>query len=1110
MRLRVALAVVLLSLGTLSAQSFRGGIQGTVTDATGAAVAGAEVTATNTGTALARTTTSNDQGDYFFNELPLGDYTVTVSKGGFKTQTMKGVTVEVSSSQHVDVKLTPGEIKEAVEVTAAVPLVDTTSNVLGGTISGKTASDLPISGRDFIKLLVFVPGATADASGVSDSPGAFGQFSINGSRGRSNNYLLDGTDMNDGYRNDSAINEAGVFGTPATLLPIDALAEVPILSGVEAEYGRNSGATVNIVTKSGTNSFHGSVFEYFRNDALDARNFFNTKPGRKNEFRNNQYGGSLGGPIWKDHTFFFVAYEGQREVVGIPTPSTIPTQDQITCFVTLGGAINPITANILALNPWTQGAAFPASGDGGPATPDCITNPATALSTTLAATGSNFLHSFIGKIDHHFGGGDVLTGRYFYGHSDQSFPLGLVGGSAVPGYNTVTPTTVHLVSVSYTHTISPRTLLEIRGGYNSFFETFFPQDKGLDPSTLGLNTVASSQDFGLSTIRFGDGTSAIGANTSLPRGRTDTNWQLFANMAHIQGRHNLKWGYEFRRTVVDEFFDSGYRGVINFDTFDDFLNGAPSGGRQAAGNSKRRTFENNHSFYFQDSFKATSRLTLNLGIRWDYFGVIGEEKNRFSFLDPNPVTGGLFFTHQAYPKDFNNFAPRVSFAWDIWGDAKTVLRGGWGVYYDAFSQDFFGGQLPFNTFNPGPIFNPIGPDAILFNFGPANMTPVAGPCVAPNIAIPGSAMCAPPVFAAADFLDSDVFTIAPNLRTPYVQNYNVNVQHEFSKNTALQLGYVGSSGRKLFRYRDINQGTPGVAGRPFDSGPFAPSGGTFFYVNQFESTSNSQYNALQSTFRIRNLHGLNSTVNYTWGHSIDNASDGQDFVAQATQPDNSFRPDRERANSNFDTRHRFTWLMTYEFPKAAHTQWLLSGWAVDSVFAFASGQPYNLTWQFEDDFNGTGEFFGRPDVVGDPFAGTGGLNILNLNAFAVPCTVDPLTGSCLGGQHFGNLRRNAFRGPDFKNLDFSLVKNTKLGEKVTMQLRADFFNLLNHPNFTNPTLPNFAVDFLGNGMEQVAGNFTGRGVGFLRPTATPDVGIGNPFLGGGGPRNIQLPVRLSF
>ncbi|HEY7616831.1 MAG TPA: TonB-dependent receptor, partial [Terriglobales bacterium] len=775
--------------------------------------------------------------------------------------------------------------------------------------------------------------------------------------------------------------------TPATLLPVDALETVAVLSGTEAEYGRNGGAIVNAVTKSGTNTLHGSLFEFFRNNALDARNYFNQEPNPQSKFRNNQFGGSLGGPIVKDSTFFFVAYEGQRERVGIPTPSTVPTQDEIDAFLsTPGNSINPVIQNLLALNPFTAGQPLPQSNG----------------TLTLNANGSNRLDSVIAKIDHRFGGqnrDDVFTGRYFFGDSDQSFPLGLVGGSAVPGYNTVTPTRVQLLSLSYTNVFSPRLLMEVRAGYNRFFETFFPEDKNFDPNSIDLATTNNPQDFGLPLIRI-SGFSSIGANASLPRGRVDTNWQYFTNFSYNTGKHNWKIGYEFRRTFVNQFFEAGYRGVLTFESLDDFLGGNVTGfSRQAIGDSHRGTFQNNHGLYLQDNFKLTPRFTLNYGMRWDYFGVIGEEKDRLSILDPDPTTGGLLFVgspglDSLYPKDFNNFAPRIGFAWDFLGNGKTVLRGGYGVAYDAFSQDFFAGQLPFNTFNPGPAFNPGGPSPILFSFSPVATL------------AEGSA-----VFPADGFFDSDVFTVSQNLRTPYMQNYSLNVQQQLASGVAFQVGYVGSAGRKLFTYRDINQGLPNVSGRPFDNGPFAPSGGQFFYVNQFESAASSSYHALQTSLNIRNWRGLSSTVNYTWSHSIDTASDGQDFVANATQPDNSFNPAAEKASSNFDVRNSFKWFFGYELPKTDF--WLTSGWGFDGVLSLVSGQPFSVTWQFEDDYNGTGEFFGRPDVVGDPFADARTPDqFLNLSAFQAPCDPDG-SGFCVAGtQHFGNLRRNAFVGPD--------------------------------------------------------------------------------------------------
>ncbi|MBZ5521932.1 MAG: TonB-dependent receptor [Acidobacteriia bacterium] len=1073
-----SLLVSLITTGIVSAQTFRGGVQGTVTDSTGAAVVGADVTVTSPDTGLTRTAQTNSDGEYQVTELPIGNYNVTVKKSGFKVQTLKGIKVEVSAMQRVDAQLVPGAVSEVVEVTAAAPLVETSQNNLGGSIAAEQMQELPVSGRDFTKLLVMVPGSGGDPSGVADSPGSFGLFSINGNRGRSNNYLMDGTDMNDGYRNLPAINQGGVFGTPATILPMDAVQELSIINNTEAEYGRSSGATVNIVTKSGTNNLHGSVYEYFRNSALDARNLFNTVGQPQDAFHNNQFGFSLGGPFIKDKTFWFVSYEGQREHVGIPTLTRVPTAAELAASIaTNGGAANPVIAALLARNPWpTPNQA-----------PDINGN-----NLQTADRASNRVDSLIVKIDHHIGENDLLTGRYYYGNSDQSFPLALVGGGILPGFNTVTPTTVNIGSVSYTHVFNSHLLMEVRGGYNRFDETFFPEDKTFNPASIGLNTGVGPQDFGLPSINV-SGFAPLGANTSVPRGRVDTNWQLFDNVSYSRGRHNLKMGWEFRRTFVDGFFDSGYRGKISFASLDSFIAGIPSSGRQAQGNSSRKTFQNNESLYLQDNFHLTPHITLNYGVRWEYFGVIGEQQDRFSILDS---TGTLRLVHQLYPHDYNNFAPRASVAWDMFGDTNTILRAGWGMYYDGFSQDFFVGQLPFNTFNSGPAYNGIGPDPITFSFSPA--------ILAPGV----------PVFDPSTFGASDVFTVDQKIRTPYIHVYNLNIQQELAKDVALEIGYVGSSGHSLFRYRDINQLLPGPAAPPPPPPPppppvNAPLGPppfpAFIFVNQFESTAYSNYNSLQVALKVRNWHRLTSTVNYTWSHSLDNASDGQDYVPNATQPDNSFNPNAERANSNFDMRHHLTWMFNYDLPDLGHNKWFGKGWAVDGVLSIAAGQPFNVNYLFEGDFNQSGEFFGRPDLVGNPFTGTKGASqFLNLSAFQAPCTF--VAGSCNDGtQHFGNLGRNAFTGPNYRNFDFSVVKNTQITERLKMQLRIDAFNLFNHPNLANPLWPNFGVDFAQNGLDA-----NGRGKDFLPITATPDVGTGNPFLGGGGSRNLQLGARFSF
>ncbi len=1034
----IAAAIVLLiaSATTLSAQTFRGTILGTVTDPNGAVVPAATVTAKNIGTAIERTTNSDEFGNYSLAELQTGTYEVKVEKSGFQSSTVTNVLVEVSAERRVDVQLAVAG-SDTVVIVAASTQVETTTNTLGGTISTKEVADLPVNGRDFTKFLVMVPGATGDPSGATDSPGSFGLFSSNGNRGRANNFLLDGTDMNDGYRNLPAINEAGVFGTPATILPIEAIAEAAILSNFEAEYGRNSGAIVNIVTKSGTNDFHGSLFEFFRNNALDARNFFNPAPDPQTAFRNNQFGGALGGPIARNRTFFYAAYEGQRERVGLNSTARVPDPQEIAA---LGGPTNPVIARLLARNPWPA-----------PNRPLPLFDNTGAPNLFVTTRALNDVDSFIGKIDHSFNKNTQLTGRYFYGTSNQSFPLAILAGNVLPGYNTVTPTKVHLLSLSYLKIMSPTVVNEVRFGYNRFKEGFFPEDRAFDPSSIGLNTgITNSQDFGLPLIRIHDdlGIANIGATLSVPRARTDINYQGIDNLSLKRTRHDLKFGYEFRRTTVSQFFDAGYRGRLDFDTLGDFLAGNLSGGRAARGNSNRNTLQNS----------------------------IGEKNSLLSNFDRvrGLVQVGSAGLPRLYKRDWNNFSPRLGVAWDLGGKGKTVVRAGWGLFYDAFSQDFFAGQLPFNTFNPGPAFNPVGPAPILFSFSTV-----------------GTIQNGVPIFSG--FGDSDVFAVDPKLATPYVQNFNLNVQHELFKNGVLEVGYVGSHGTKLFRYRDINQPVnPSVSSaRPFDNGPFAPSGGTFFYVNQLETTANSSYNALQTSFTLRNRHGWSSAINYTWSHSIDNASDGQDYVANATQPDNSYRADLERGNSNFDSRHRFVASASYNIPNFAkgHPR-LGQGWQLNTVVTLRSGNPFHLT--LFDDYNNTGEFFPRPDIIGDPYEGTHAPDrFINLSAFKVPCTLDPAgdgsAASCLPGTwHFGSLGRNALRGPGYRNVDFSIFKDTPITEGVKIQLRAEIFNIFNHPNFSNPLLPSFAADFTSS-IDPV----TGRGTGFLPITVTPDVGIGN-------------------
>src|SRR5579864_8950804 len=357
MKSRLILTFVLLSTATLCAQTFRGTILGTVTDPSNAVISGAKVTIKNMDTGLTRTSETSANGTYSVPELPIGRYSVTVSQSGFQSFAANDVVVTVATERRVDAQLKAGQVSETVTVSGeALPQVETTSNDMGGVLTAPTVENLPVNGRDYTKLLFLNPGVSGSPDQITDSPGSFGVFSMNGARGRSNNFLLDGTDMNDGYRNDPAINEAGVFGTPSTILPIDAVAEVRVLSNFEPEYGRNGGAVVNIVTKSGTNTWHGTAAEYFRNDALDARNYFNLASQPKAPFHNNQYGASFGGPIKKDKTFFYADYEGQQEPVGVVTLGCVPDPAQIAADLAAPGFVaNPVIAKLLASdNPWPK------------------------------------------------------------------------------------------------------------------------------------------------------------------------------------------------------------------------------------------------------------------------------------------------------------------------------------------------------------------------------------------------------------------------------------------------------------------------------------------------------------------------------------------------------------------------------------------------------------------------------------------------------------------------------------------------------------------------------------------------------------------------------------
>jgi hypothetical protein len=1147
---------ILLLTGVISrAQTFRGTILGTITDTTGAVVPGATITIHNVNTGLVRNTESQADGSYRVPELPIGTYDVTVEKADFQTSVTSGVKVEVAAERRVDAAIKPGAVKEQITVSGEqLPEIETTSDNLGGTLTQDSVKDLPINGRDYTKLIYLNPGVAGSPDQITDSPGSFGEFSMNGARGRSNNYLLDGTDMNDGYRNDPAINQGGVFATPSAILPIDAVSDMAVLSNFQPEYGRNGGAVVNIVTRSGTNQLHGSFFEYFRNNALDARNFFNLSNEPKSPFHNNQFGGSIGGPIVKDKTFFFLDYEGQQERVGVVTLACVPEPARIAVDEALNGAPNSVIAALLARNPWpapdhpiSMAQATSAYDTGCPNGPN-----ATAITPS-----SNGLTSMIAKIDQTFGQNNVLTGRYFFGDSTQSFPLALnATGGQLPGFNTVTPTRVQLVAISYVHVVSSTKVNEARFGWNRFAEGFFPEDQSFHPSSIGLCTASNAPggtlagatcsgsgpaDSGLPIILVSvtpSGGSSFfaqpGANSADPRHRVDTNYQFIDGFSWKINKHELKFGFEFRRTSIDQFLDKYFRGRLRFHDLQTFLEGDVSSGLQYSGNTKRNTFENDEGLYFQDSFRVLPRVTLNYGIRWDNFGVIAEKNNLFSnFLvssfDPATDTGvgtmaqvGTAALPRLYEPNYKNFSPRASIAWDVFGNGKTVLRSGFGLFYDATSQDMFLGHLPYPAFYaPGPAYA---------NFGPDPITQATGS---------GTIVSGAPAYGPSDCGgECDVFGVDRHIKTPYIENYNLNIQQQITNKVAVQIGYVGSQGHRLWRFFDINQPTgteitncdlgldPRCSAGINDFGvPRVFSGAPLgtFYIFQENSTGKSNYNSLQLSVHVDAWHGITSFANFVWSRSMDNSSDGEDFVPNAAQPTDSTNPNNEYGPSNFNIPKRFTWVFSYVLPTMGGSYAKLkNGWGFDSTVTLQTGQPFTLNYNGEDDFSGSGEGFDRPDVVGPITYNYGDPNnFLDLSSFAMPCTTNGAAngaaGDCVPGtRHFGNLGRNALQGPPFKQWDVAIYKGTQITERLNLQLRAEFFNILNHPNFSSPLLPSFIADPAGNVNQQGCGcGFTASGTrevgnGSYHIVATGDVGIGNPFLGGGGPRGIQLAAKFSF
>jgi hypothetical protein len=1115
----VLLLLVLFSFGSV-AQTYQGRILGNVTDQSGAVVSSAKITITNTETGITRQLVSSEGGDYVAPALQPGLYSITIEAANFKRAERTGIRIEVAKDVRIDIQLQTGTVSESVTVTSDVPLVETTNNTLGGTFSNKTINDLPLNGRDFQNLVVLRPG-------VQRVPGGgFLSISSNGNRPEDNNFIVDGTDNNDPYYGTTVINAEGVQGTPGTILPIDAIQEFNAQENPPAEYGWKPGAVVNLGLKSGTNNVHGTAYLFERNNALDARNWFNPKidstgaPQQQRAVRQHQFGGSIGGPIKANKTFFFGAYEGVRALVSnansVGTPSTVTAAggpdpsisipDAIADLGVRGIALSPLSKNLIGTGTFTGNGSFPGLFP---------VNTSGTGSLNIGLPNTNRMDNFIVKIDHKINDKNQLTGRYFMGDSlqvEQDITVTRREWLSTSDLN------AQIVGANWVYTPTSRWVNEVKFGWNRFWQQIATADANKKPSDYGINTgVTDSANFGMPTIIIsGFNNPTLGGNRSWPLYTTPNETkQITDNVTYTLGKHTLRFGGEYRYGTTDNLRDRSGKGRVRFEgdgafvgstPLEDFLAGVPSRGDIFVGDSRRHVSITSWGSFVQDDWKVSPRLTANLGVRYDFNGVIKEEKNRLGNFDP---TVGLqqvgVNLDKPYNNDGNNFAPRIGFAWDVLGTGKTVIRSGFGITYEIPHLAVFLGQNGTdNATTPGLNVIPTG---------------VAGSNIASKGTIVATATnvgagalnwtAAGPIFnSTPDCIASacNILGVTKNLRTPYVMTYNVNVQQALTGSTSLQVAYVANRGVKLYSIRDINQFDPATGTSPF--GTKFPFLGV---INFLENGYSSDYHGLQTTLTQRAYKGVTFVAGYTWAHAIDQAS-----LNRAATPQNSLRPDLERGNSDLDIRHRFTFSTSYDLPNVKSWGQMLEGWQINSIVTLQGGAPWNVVDGFinGNDISGTGEFQDRWNFIGDPAnfkparpgqtipyfpTGTPACIAASANSANFGCYV--VNGAMLVPQAsgtFGTMRRNIFRGPSLKDWDLSVVKNWKVGERLGVQFRAEMFNIINHPNFASPNASIF---------------------GFIDPSdpstfgcqcGTPDIGGANPVIGTGGPRNIQLGLKFRF
>ena len=1119
MKRLVFVILVVLSLAVAAnAQTFRGAINGTVTDPSGAVVPNATVKATESATGIDHTTTTTSDGAFAFQDLPLGFYKVTVTATGFPAYTVDKVQVVAGQIYTFQVKLALQQQTTTVEVSAAALTLDTTTQTQTMTISEDVVQNIPLNGRDFTQMIGVTPGFGGY------NVGGFG--SLNGTRPNQINWQINGVDNNDFWHNIPAINQGGVSGIAGTVLPIDATEEFSVQTSSGPEGGRNAGGSANIVLKSGTNDIHGSVYYYNRNEAFaDHSPFFVPAPGTKApRERNENYGFSAGGPIIKNRTFAFVTYEKNDFVFGLSGIATEPSD----AWVNQGLAL-------LAANGVPESSASATAIGTNGFWPRSIIGSLPATTNNFFSPSAEFGYSYNGvaRIDHQISDKHHLSLHAIIGQGNQTAPL---GGS--PALGTASSNLAYYFEVAPLHdgnygavlnsTLSPRWTNQFLFGASYFNQLFHDNNNSFDTKTMGIFLSPDATNHGQPILgapniiiappsKSGSGGfEQIGLTP--PEGRSDLTLHFTDVVSYSVGKHQFRFGAEYRHGKLNEFYHRRGTGKFVFDgsagpwagsatctnnpllcALGDFLAGDVSacdafhntnsftcGSTIAVGDPERWVHVNAFNAYVQDSWQITRKLSISYGLRYEYFGPMqSDKKDIANFVGALNGTGTGFLvqdgSHPLFNPGKNHFAPRLGFAYQPNAKGDLVVRGGFGVFYDQINLN------PFLDFRP-PISAPSGIQGNPFGATPVSTFSRDGynwdAVQTGGLSIfPGVQACQDPLCAApTDPKGLNAYSVSRNFRTPYFYNYNLQVEKSLGNSAIFQIGYVGSQGRKLNIVSNINPANAAGVHTIF------PTMGNILQLN---TIGTSNYNALQTIFRTRAWRGLSTQFAYTWSHALDEISEYRGQVA-----DDPFNLKAQYGNGDFDTRHLFTISGTYDVPKAP---WATSGltkrvfndWQISSVMNWHRGQPSDET-------------LSGLSLIGNPYTGVShtfdpsfGTQWWNPAAFCSP------GGSACPGP--ANLSRNKFTGPGFGDVDLSFIKNVPITERVKVQLRADIFNLLNRINLAS------GVGSVGSTCAPAVGTgICTTNSGFGQVTDTIGDFNGAPAIGPGEARNIQLAAKIIF